>query len=141
MAHTHLPQQKETAFRKHHTPLRQCEGKSVHSGNGTSAISHNASKLNAPFLEERRNASALYGEQCIACGHRNRPCRLPHELTLALRSAFVREEVPVISALTIGSAFALAPFGLVDGLRAFRLLRGTSSMIAASKAETAGRHI
>ena len=61
-------------------------------------------------------------------------------LTLALRSAFVREEVPVISALTIGSAFALAPFGLVDGLRAFRLLRGTSSMIAASKAETVGRH-
>ena len=47
----------------------------------------------------------------------------------------------MISALTIGSAFALAPFGLVDGLRAFRLLRGTSSMIAASKAETAGRHI
>ena len=62
-------------------------------------------------------------------------------LTLALRSAFVREEVPVISALTIGSAFALAPFGLVDGLRAFRLLRGTSSMIAASKAEAVGCHI
>ena len=46
----------------------------------------------------------------------------------------------MISALTIGSAFALAPFGLVDGLRAFRLLRGTSSMIAASKAETVGCH-
>jgi hypothetical protein len=61
-------------------------------------------------------------------------------LTLALRSAFVREEVPVISALTTRSAFALAPFGLVDGLRAFRLLRGTSSMIAASKAETVGCH-